>query len=74
MHIFINNKNIFCCYQNILTIIMYLKALNEDEKKLIYFFFFLESRFSPSIKETNLDNIYPKIGTQIFSYKYFMKI
>ncbi len=56
-----------------MTLIMYLKSLFRAENQLISFFLFLESRFLPSIKKTNFDNKYPKIGTQIFSYKYFMK-
>ena len=51
------NKYVFCCYQNILTINMYLKSLYQGEKLLIQFFFFLLPRFLPSIKKTNLDNI-----------------
>ena len=57
MHIYTNKKHIFCCYQNILTLIMYLKALYKDKKKLICFFLFFEPCFLPSIKKINLDNI-----------------
>ena len=57
MHIFINNKYVFCCYQNILTLKLYLKALYQAEKELVYFFLFLEPSFLPSIKKTNFDNI-----------------
>ena len=73
MHIFINNKYNFCCYQNIFILNMYLKALFDEETQLIYSFLSLEFRFLPSIKKTIFDNIYPKIGIQIFSYKYFIK-
>jgi len=52
---------------------MYLKALFDEETQLIYSFLSLEFRFLPSIKKTIFDNIYPKIGIQIFSYKYFIK-
>ena len=67
MHLFVNLKHNFCCYQNIFTYIMYLKILNEEIKKLIYFFLFLGSCFLPSIKKTNFDKIKPTTGTQNFS-------
>ena len=56
---------IFCGYQNKLIAIIYKNLLDS------VFSFFLIC-FLPSIKNTNLDKILPKKGTQNFSYKKFI--
>ena len=56
---------IFCGYQNKLIAIIYKNLL----ESVFSFFLFC---FLPSIKNTNLDKILPKKGTQNFSYKKFI--
>ena len=55
---------IFCGYHNKLIAIIYKNLLDS----VFSFFLFC---FLPSIKNTNLDKILPKKGTQNFSYKKF---
>ena len=50
-----------------------IKRHFKSAKEFIFFLFFLVSWLLPSIKKTNFDKIYPKIGTQILSYKNFIK-
>ena len=69
MHTNNNKKYIFCGYQNILVAIISKETI--CEYKNIYFLFFITC-FLPSIKNTNLDKIPPKNGTQNFSYKKFI--
>ena len=54
---------IFCGYQNKFIPIIYKNLLESG------FFLFC---FLPSIKNTNLDKMLPKKGTQNFSYKKFI--
>ena len=56
---------IFCGYQNKLIASIYKNLL----ESVFSFFLFC---FLPSIKNTNLDKMLPKKGTQNFSYKKFI--
>ena len=63
MHTNNYKKYIFCGYQNKFIPIIYKNLLESG---------FILFCFLPSIKNTNLDKMLPKKGTQNFSYKNFI--